>query len=106
MANQRSMSDDTDSRLKLERGEIAPSRLVTVFYDDLWNKADESIAQEILHADFRFRGSLGPVRNGPNGFIDYQRSVRAALADFRCIVDELICTNTRAAARMSFTGRH
>jgi predicted ester cyclase len=106
MANQRSMSDDSDSRSKLESGEIAASRLVTIFYDQLWNKADESVAQEILHAEFRFRGSLGPVRNGPNAFIDYQHSVRAALADFRCIVDELICTDTRAAARMTFTGRH
>jgi predicted ester cyclase len=61
---------------------------------------------EILAPDFCFSGSLGPERIGPDGFIDYTRSIRRALADFECIIDDLIESNTRVAARMRFRGIH
>lgn len=80
--------------------------LVERFYYEVWNQASEHAAREILHAEFRFRGSLGPEKRGPDGFIEYLRSVHAALADFTCIIDDLIATETRAAARMTFKGLH
>ena len=80
--------------------------LVECFYYEVWNRANENVAREILHTEFRFRGSLGPERHGPDGFIEYLRSVHAALADFTCIIDDLIVTETRAAARMTFKGLH
>jgi steroid delta-isomerase-like uncharacterized protein len=85
---------------------IRPRRLVERFYYEVWNKGDETVAHEILAPDFRFRGSLGPERVGPDGFIDYMRSIRTALADFECIIDDLIESNTRVAARMRFRGIH
>jgi predicted ester cyclase len=63
-------------------------------------------ARAILDADFRFRASLGPELRGPGGFIAYMRSVRAALENFICTIDDIIATPDRAAARMSFSGRH
>ncbi len=84
----------------------APARLVARFYHELWNRQDEAVAHEILHADFRFRASLGPERRGPEGFLGYARSVHAALSGFTCTIDDLICEGDRAAARMTFTGRH
>lgn len=83
-----------------------PKELVERFYHDLWNRADEAVAGEILDADFRFRGSLGPERRGPDGFIDYMRAVHKALGDYTCIIDDLVCTGDRAAARMTFKGKH
>ena len=80
--------------------------LVERFYHEVWNRANESAAREILHTEFRFRGSLGPEMHGPDRFIEYLRSVHAALADFTCVIDDLIATETRAAARMTFKGRH
>lgn len=85
---------------------ITPQSLVERFYHKVWNRADEAIAREILHPEFRFRASLGPERLGPDGFIDYLRSVHAALAGFTCRIEDLITTEHRAAARMSFTGVH
>ncbi len=82
-----------------------PSDLVNRFYDVVWNKSDEAEARKILSADFRFRASLGPELRGPGGFIAYLRSVHAALGNFTCTVEELIATQDRAAARMSFHGR-
>jgi predicted ester cyclase len=76
------------------------------FYYEVWNKGDETVASEILASYFRFRGSLGSDRTGLTEFIDYMRSIRSALTDFECIIDDLIETDTRAAARMRFRGIH
>jgi steroid delta-isomerase-like uncharacterized protein len=80
--------------------------LVERFYNVAWNQADEAEARQLLDADFRFRASLGPELRGPGGFIAYLRSVHAALENFTCIIDDLIEAPDRAAARMSFSGRH
>lgn len=80
--------------------------LVRRFYAEVWDRGDEDVAREILHPDLAFRGSLGPERSGVDGFIGYMRSVLAALGEFRCDIEDLVATGTRAAARMSFTGIH
>jgi hypothetical protein len=87
-----------------EMGVTAKS-LVERFYNEVWNRADESVAREILHPDFWFRASLGPERHGPDGF-DYMRLIHAALANYTSIIDDLIATENRAAARMTFKGIH
>ena len=84
----------------------APRDLVERFYHVVWNKADEAEARKILSPDFRFRASLGPELRGPGGFIAYLRSVHAALQNFVCTIEEVIETENRAAARMSFRGTH
>jgi steroid delta-isomerase-like uncharacterized protein len=83
-----------------------PRELVERFYDVVWNRADEAEARRILSSDFCFRASLGPELRGPGGFIAYLRSVRAALPNFICTIEDMIETEDRAAARMSFRGTH
>ena len=85
---------------------IPPRRLVERFYHELWNLGDEAVANEILHRDLCFRGSLGRERRGPEGFLDYMRAVRPALGRYECIIDDLIEGDLRAAARMRFKGIH
>jgi steroid delta-isomerase-like uncharacterized protein len=85
---------------------VTSKSLVERFYHQVWNHADETVARAILHADFRFRASLGPERRGPDGFIEYLRSIHAALADYTCHIDDLVMMQNRAAARMTFTGIH
>jgi steroid delta-isomerase-like uncharacterized protein len=85
---------------------INPKTLVERFYWEVWNRADEGVAREILDPQFSFRGSLGPERHGHEEFLQYLGSIHAALADYRCIIDDLIMTDSRAAARMTFTGTH
>ena len=87
-------------------GAISPRRLVERFYHEVWNKADAQVAREILHRDFAFRASLGPERTGPDGFIGYMRAIHAALGEYTCLIEDLIETDRRAAARMTFTGIH
>jgi steroid delta-isomerase-like uncharacterized protein len=80
--------------------------LVRRFYDEVWNRQDEAVARAILHRDFRFRGSLGPELRGRDAFLDYLCATHRALGDYTCIVEDLIATADRAAARMTFTGVH
>ena len=81
-------------------------RLVEVFYHQVWNKADEHRARDILSKDFRFRGSLGPEKHGQDGFIEYMHSIHEALGDYTCIIEDLVVTNNAVAAKMIFRGRH
>ncbi len=83
-----------------------PKSLVEAFYHQVWNTGDEALAREILGEDFRFRGSLGPEKRGQDGFIEYMRSVRTALGDYQCVIDDLVETEGRVAARMTFKGVH
>ena len=85
---------------------LTAAELVERFYHRVWNKADETEAYNILASDFRFRGSLGPELRGPGGFIAYMRSVHDALGGFTCQIEEVIAAVDRAAARMTFHGRH
>ena len=80
--------------------------LVERFYADIWNRQDFAAAEEILASDFRFRGSLGTETVGIPAFLDYVKSVHAALADYRCAIEELVIDDSVAAARMAFTGVH
>lgn len=83
-----------------------PKALILQFYNVVWNEADEDAAYPILDEDFRFRGSLGPVMRGIDDFITYMRSVHKALGNYQCVIDDLITTETRVAARMTFKGVH
>ncbi len=84
----------------------APTELVERFYNEVWNRADEAVAREILVEDFRFRGSLGLEKRGPDDFIAYMRSVHQALGNYVCIIEDLIASEDKVAARMLFKGKH
>tara|TARA_R110000787_G_scaffold44210_7_gene108609 strand:+ start:37689 stop:38123 length:435 start_codon:yes stop_codon:yes gene_type:complete len=82
------------------------TRLIERFYFEAWNKKDEDCAREILHENFDFRGSLGPVRTGPEGFIQYMHELWVGLPDFFCEIEEVVDAGDCAAAKMKFSGTH
>ena len=85
---------------------MAIRELVEVFYEDLWNRRDESRLRDILDPGFRFRGSLGIEKSGPGEFWDYVQYVVEPLGDYRCDIEELVCDGPRAFAKMWFSGVH
>ena len=85
---------------------IDPKILVQRFYDEVRNQANEAVAKEILHVDFKFRGSLGPEKYEPDRFIEYMRSIYTALANYTCVVEHLVSSANEVAARMIFHGQH
>jgi predicted ester cyclase len=80
--------------------------IIRLFYDEMWNKADKTRIPEIFHADFAFRGSLGPVLTGHGEFAGYVDDVVRALPDFTCDILEMTEEGDRVVARMRFRGTH
>jgi predicted ester cyclase len=80
--------------------------LVRSFYDDLWNRCDDSRVAAVLSPTFEFRGSLGAVSIGRDGWLDYRTVVRSGSSDFHNEIVSLVCEDDRAAARLLYTGTH
>jgi predicted ester cyclase len=80
--------------------------LVLAFYDRLWNRGELSASPEILAGSFVFRGSLGAELRGRDAFLGYVRSVRGALAEYRCDILACVAEGDRAFAKMRLGGRH
>ncbi len=84
----------------------AISELVRSFYDDLWNRWDDSQVPVVLSSTFEFRGSLGTVSIGRDGWLDYRQVIRSGSADFHNEIVSLVCDGDRAAARLLYAGTH
>ena len=85
---------------------MTPRRLVTRFYEEVWNRASTVAIPELFHADCVFRGSLGAERRGHEGLSAYVREVTGALGGYRCDIEALVVEDERAFAKMRFSGRH
>jgi steroid delta-isomerase-like uncharacterized protein len=76
------------------------------FFEQLWNRWDLSVADEILAEEVRFRGSLGTTLRGREAFKGYVGTVRGAFPDWHNQIDELIEAGDRVVARMTWSGTH
>lgn len=80
--------------------------VVESFYTDNWNRYDKSKIPVLLSEGFTFRGSLGQGKVGHEGFGSYVDSVHSALASYRCDILDLVVEDSKAFARMRFSGIH
>ena len=80
--------------------------LVESFYFEVWNKRNHREAHAILADNFTFRGSLGDEKTGVDGFLDYVEAVHTALGEYQCVIDDLVISAQKVAARMTFKGMH
>jgi predicted ester cyclase len=85
---------------------MTPRQAVEAFYDRVWNRGDKAAIPELIHADFTFRGSLGPAMTGHAAFSAYVDRVTEALAGYRCTILDVVSEGERAFARMRFEGIH
>ena len=85
---------------------MAVGDLVHVFYDKFWNEIDLAIADEILHNDVTFRGSLGVGLIGRKAVCEYVLKVTGALSGYRCDIESLLVEENRAVAKVVFSGLH
>jgi steroid delta-isomerase-like uncharacterized protein len=85
---------------------VSTPTLVEQFYERIWNAGEEGAAAELLADRFVFRGSLGSSAEGREQFLDYVRSVRGSLAEYRCEILDCVSEDRQAFARMRFSGRH
>ena len=80
--------------------------LVGRFYDQLWNLWDDAAVEQVLAADFAFRGSLGEQTTGRDEWRGYRDRIRRAAPDFHNEVVDLVAAGDRAAARLQYSGTH
>jgi steroid delta-isomerase-like uncharacterized protein len=85
---------------------VVGSDLVRRFYEELWNRWDLAVAEEILAPDVRFRGTLGTRLVGVEAFGGYVEQVRAAFPDWHNEIEELIDAGETIVARLTFSGTH
>ena len=85
---------------------MSTPKLVEAFYERIWNAGDLRAVADLLTEDFSFRGSLGAELRGRESFEDYVRSVRAALANYRCEILTCVAEAEQAFAKMHFSGMH
>ena len=85
---------------------VAVRELVSLFYEKFWNEINLGMADEILHPDVSFRGSVGVGATGRQEVCDYVVMVTTALSGYRCDVESLIADGDRAAAKVRFAGFH
>lgn len=81
-------------------------QLVETFYNVVWNTWSETTMRQILAADIDFRGSIGLHVTGQDEFVGYMRTIRAAFPDFHNRIEEVIATDDRAVARLTYSGTH
>jgi steroid delta-isomerase-like uncharacterized protein len=104
--------DPADSGRTHQRTYLAsatPARnkaLVRGYYEEMWNRWDFALIDELIAEEIAFRGSLGTSVHGREGFQEYVRAVRRAFPDFHNQVDELIAEGDRVVARLTYTGTH
>jgi len=76
------------------------------FYEVLWDAHDNEAIPTVLHENATFRGSLGQKKRGHDGLAEYVDMVHHALADYRCIIEELVAEGENFFAKMTFGGIH
>ena len=93
--------------LDLRRATLSPQKeIVRVFYKELWDRADKSLIPKIFHADFTFRGSLGPVLIGHEQFAGYVDFVTGALGSYTSDILALIEDGNQVMGKLRFHGIH
>jgi steroid delta-isomerase-like uncharacterized protein len=83
-------------------------RIVTSFYDDIWNVFSLTPVDSLLAPDLIFRGTMHSCNTDREGFKQYVFEVGAAFPDFYQEVKELICDidGQRCIARMQWSATH
>src|SRR5262249_10298972 len=80
--------------------------LVRRYYDEMWNRWNFAVADELISESISFRGSLGVSVKGRDEFKEYMRTVQRAFPDFHNQIEELIAEEEKMVARLTYTGTH
>jgi predicted ester cyclase len=79
---------------------------VRVFYKELWDHADIALVPRLFHADFTFRGSLGPQLVGHDQFIGYVRLITETFDRYTSDILALGQEGNQVFAKLRFHGQH
>ena len=80
--------------------------LIEKYYNDLWNRWNFSLADQLISPSVTFHGSVGISVQGLDGFREYMKMIRSAFPDFHNTIEEVVAENDRVAARLTYRGTH
>jgi predicted ester cyclase len=96
-----------EPELDLSRVKLSPQKeMVRVFYKELWDHADKRLIPRLFHADFTFRGSLGPTLVGHEGFAGYVDFVTSTFGSYTTEILAMIEEGPCVSGKMRFHGYH
>jgi predicted ester cyclase len=81
-------------------------RLVSRFLDEVYNRGNLIVADELVAPDYTSHNRLGIEVLGPEGIKAAARAQRAAFPDQRTYVDELIAEGDKVVVRGRDVGTH
>jgi predicted ester cyclase/ketosteroid isomerase-like protein len=82
-------------------------QLFTRWFEELWNKKNYAITQELVHPEFTAHGAGGQdIKQGPNGVAEMVRTWHNAFPDGHMTMDDIITEGDLSVIRMTFTGTH
>ena len=84
----------------------ARKALVRRYYDEMWNRWNFAVADELISESISFRGSLGVSVKGRDEFKGYMSTVQRAFPDFHNHIEELIAEEEKVVARLTYIGTH
>jgi predicted ester cyclase len=86
---------------------LSPQKeVVSVFFKELWDKADKNLIPTIFHPDFTFRGSLGPVLRGHDQFAGYVDMVIGALKSYTSDILDMVEEGNKVCGKLRYHGYH
>lgn len=86
----------------------SPTELLHRWFDEVWNKGNESAIDEMMSPDAVAHGlSEGEVdTHGPEGFKPFWRNMRASFPDIHIGVEDVVTDGKSAAVRVVLEGTH
>lgn len=81
-------------------------KLVTQYYEDLWNKKNKDFIDKLFDDDIEFHGSLNVDTKGKNEFEVYMDAVLTGIPNLHHGVEVMIEENGVVAVRAVYNGKH
>jgi hypothetical protein len=76
------------------------------FFKEMWDKADKGLIPKILHPDFTFRGSLGPLLRRHEEFAGYVDMVTSALGQYTSDILGMAEEGNKVCAKLRYHEYH
>jgi predicted ester cyclase len=86
-------------------GREANSKLLVRFVDEVWNKGNLEVADELFHPDASSPSAPG-LPNGPAGVKEIASVFRNAFPDYWLRIEDVVAEDDRIAARFTQGGTH
>jgi len=82
-------------------------KLFARWFEELWNKKNYSIAQELVHPDFTAHGAGGQdIKQGPDGVVGMVQAWHTAFPDGKMTMDDIITEGEYSTIRMTWRATH